>query len=115
MRTHARLLMSIPVVLLALGARPAMSQSKIFTVPTTDTVAKGDVYLEVEYLPQNPNSHGVNKLDVLIPRVIFGLGGNMEVGANVPIQRYSFAAIPLVNRPTTDIVRTDTLLEPNMK
>jgi len=115
MRKHARLLMNTSVVLLALCARPAMSQTTIFTVPTTDTVAKGDVYLEVDYLPQNPNSHGVDKLDVLIPRVVFGLGGNMEVGANVPIERYTFRSIPLVNRPTSEAVRTDTLFEPNMK
>jgi len=115
MRKHARILMTNFAVLLALGARPAISQTTIFTVPTADTVAKGDVYLEFVYLPQNPNSHGVDKLDVLIPRVVFGLGSSMEVGANVPIRRYSFTPIPIVNRPTSQTVNADTHLEPNMK
>ena len=115
MRKHARLLMTISVVLLVLCARPAMSQTTIFTVPTADTVAKGDVYIEVAYLPQNPNSHGVDKLDVVIPRIVVGIGGNMEVGANGPIERSTFTTIPLINRPAFQAVRSDAFLEPNMK
>jgi hypothetical protein len=76
-------------LLLAFAGPAAMAQSTIFNIPTTDAVARGKVYLEFDYLAQAPkfadlpdgsNSH---RLHVFVPRVVAGVGRNVEVGANV--------------------------------
>jgi len=77
----------VPVIagLFALGARPVMAQSTIFNVPTTDTVAKGDVDLNIDYRAQRPNAH-IERLHILGPRFVVGLGSNIEIGAAVPTE-----------------------------
>jgi hypothetical protein len=62
-------------------ATSGMAQSTIFNIPTTDTVATGSVYFEFDYLVQTPSSGG--RLQVAAPRVVVGLGGNVEAGVNV--------------------------------
>jgi hypothetical protein len=69
------------VVTLALAAS-GMAQSTIFNIPTTDTVAKGSVYAEFDYLAQMPAFEG-SRTQVFAPRVVVGVGGNVEAGANV--------------------------------
>ena len=49
-RIFARELLLISV----LFGGQAMAQSTIFTIPTTDTVAKGKVYGEFDFMPQVP-------------------------------------------------------------
>jgi hypothetical protein len=85
MRSRAGLLVPIFFVFFAPAARPAMAQSTISNVPTTDTVAKGKVYFEFDWLAQNPNSRGLDRLHIFTPKVVVGIGKNIEIGANVPV------------------------------
>jgi hypothetical protein len=69
----------------------AVAQSTIFNIPTTDTVAKGKVYFEFDYLAQLPKfedlpeGRSIHRLHVFVPRGVVGLGANIEAGANVSV------------------------------
>jgi len=62
----------------------ALAQSTIFNIPTTDTVAKGKVYAEFDFLPQIPAPDG-SRTYLYNPRVVIGVPHNVEFGANLPI------------------------------
>lgn len=68
-------------VLLFLLALPATSyaQQTVFNVPTTDVLAQGKVYfeLDVSAKPVDP------KFSSFVPRVVVGVGGRVEVGLNI--------------------------------
>src|SRR5262245_65100192 len=70
------------VLLVALTGQVAMAQSTIFNIPTTDTVAKGKGYFEFDYFGQMPKPDGGTMTNIYVPRVIVGLGPNLEAGAN---------------------------------
>jgi hypothetical protein len=53
MNNHRFLVLSA-ALLVFVAVEKAAAQSTIFNVPTTDTVAKGKVYFEFDYLPQIP-------------------------------------------------------------
>ena len=89
------------VLLFALAAETAMAQSTIFNIPTTDTVSKGKGYFEFDYLPQMPKPEGADRLQIINPRLVVGIGGNVEVGAN-------FASIHTPGR-------TNAFFQPNIK
>jgi hypothetical protein len=78
-----------------------MAQSTIFNVPTTDTVAKGKVYFEFDFLPQIPKPEGADRLYIYNPRLVVGVAPNLEAGANVAFFH------------TSD--NTNAFLQPNMK
>jgi hypothetical protein len=79
-RTLAQLLFMIS---LAFCGR-AMAQSTIFNIPTTDTVTKGKVYAEFDFLPQLPGADG-SRTYLYNPRLVVGAPGNVEFGVNFPI------------------------------
>jgi hypothetical protein len=64
------------------SAQTGFAQSTIFNVPTTDTVAKGKVYLELDYLPQIPKPDTSDRIHIVSPRLVVGLPGSIEAGAN---------------------------------
>jgi hypothetical protein len=61
-----------------------LAQSTIFNIPTTDTVSKGKVYAEFDFLPQVPGT-GSSRIYIYNPRLVVGSPGNLEFGANFPI------------------------------
>ncbi|HEY9405520.1 MAG TPA: hypothetical protein VIQ24_22915 [Pyrinomonadaceae bacterium] len=69
------------LVLLLLGSScsTARAQQTIFNVPSTDVLDRGDVYgeLDISFKPVEP------KFSSFVPRVVFGVGGRVEVGLNV--------------------------------
>ena len=83
------------------SAQLALAQSTLFNIPTTDTVAKGSVYLEFDYLPQIPKPSFADRQYIINPRVVAGPGDNVEFGSNFQIFHSS---------PTTT-----TLFQPNIK
>jgi hypothetical protein len=92
----------LSVACLCLFGNPAaFAQLTIFNVPTTDTVDKGKVYFEFDYLPQTPKPAGVSRLSVYHPRVVIGLGSGVEVGSDVNYFHRSGAS--------------DVFLQPNVK
>jgi hypothetical protein len=60
-----------------------LAQSTIFNIPTTDTVAKGKVYAEFDFLPQVPGTD-VSRTYLYNPRMVVGAPGNLEFGVNFP-------------------------------
>jgi hypothetical protein len=83
-KTITKCLVPVMAGLFALNAGPAMAQSTIFNVPSTDTVAKGKVDLRLDWWAQNPNTQGLERLHILNSRIALGVGANIEIGANVP-------------------------------
>lgn len=68
-------------VLLFLLALPdsGYAQQTVFNVPTTDVLAPGKVYFELD-ISAKPNDP---KFSSFVPRVVVGVGGRVEVGLNV--------------------------------
>src|SRR5262252_6267332 len=100
MNNHKFLALTAALVLFV-SAERATAQSTIFNVPTTDTVAKGKVYFEFDYLPQIPKPDASDRLHIINPRIVIGVPGNVEAGAN-------FATYHIAGT-------TNVFFEPNIK
>ncbi len=61
----------------------AIAQSTIFNIPTTDTVTKGKVYGEFDFMPQVPGTDN-SRIYMYNPRLVVGAPGNLEFGVNFP-------------------------------
>lgn len=70
-------------------ARPAAAQSTIFNVPTTDTEPPHKLYVEFDYLPQMPAPDQGGRFQIFVPRALFGVTPQVEVGVNVVNTHYS--------------------------
>jgi hypothetical protein len=71
------------VVLFGLTGQNAIAQSTLFNIPSTDVVAPKKVYAEFDFFAQMPTTSGTSRLYVYAPRVVVGIPGNFEAGANV--------------------------------
>jgi hypothetical protein len=68
------------ISLLCLGSETtANAQQTVFNAPTTDVLPAGKVYVEVD-ISAKPNEP---RFSSFVPRVVVGVGGNVEVGLNV--------------------------------
>lgn len=65
-----------------LDGRSARAQSTLFNIPSTDVVAEKHVYLEFDFI-SHLESHADGGFQAYVPRAVFGVGKNLEVGANV--------------------------------
>jgi hypothetical protein len=86
-----RILAQLLVLIIFVFCGHAMAQSTIFNIPTTDTVSKGKVYAEFDYLPQVPGTD-VSRINAFNPRVVAGVPHNVEVGVNFPIYYFTSSA-----------------------
>src|SRR5438270_8287113 len=59
-----------------------VAQSTLFNIPSTDTVAKKKTYLEFDFI-SHLESHRQGGFQTYVPRLVYGVGRNVEVGANV--------------------------------
>jgi hypothetical protein len=84
MKNNRIIKLLVPLVLLV-GAQAAIAQSTIFNIPTTDTVVKGKTYFEFDFLPQIPHPDAADRIYIYDPRLVVGLGSNVEAGANVAV------------------------------
>jgi hypothetical protein len=66
-------------------AGSAKAQSTLFNIPSTDAVAKSKTYFEFDFLAQAPGFEDAAKLFIYNPRVLVGVGHDIEVGVNFPI------------------------------
>src|SRR5215813_12083408 len=81
---HNSVLLKIAALLVFVcAAKTAAAQTTIFNVPTTDVVAKGKVYFELDYLPQIPKPDKSDRIHIIDPRLVVGPGANIEDGVNV--------------------------------
>ena len=89
-------LAAVPIALVTLVfvlvAQSAMAQSTIFNIPSTDTVGKGQGYVEFDFLPQAPGPDQGSGLFIFNPRLVVGLPHDVEVGLNFPIYHNSDAS-----------------------
>jgi len=61
----------------------ANAQQTIFNVPSTDVLDKGKVYVELDAAFKTNVDDALNKFSSFVPRVVVGVGGNVEVGLNL--------------------------------
>ena len=59
------------------------AQQTIFNVPTTDVLDHGKVYAELDVSFKFNDQEALRKFSSFVPRVVVGVGGNVEVGLNV--------------------------------
>jgi hypothetical protein len=94
-----------------LVAQPAMAQSTIFNIPSTDTVEKGKGYFEIDLLPQAPKPDGGFGITIINPRILFGVAPNVEVGLNFPVYHIAEGTIPGGTAPSANFA----YIQPNIK
>ncbi len=61
----------------------AAAQQTIFNVPTSDVLDRGKVYVELDAAFKLDNRNDFRRFSNFVPRVVVGVGGNVEVGLNV--------------------------------
>lgn len=61
----------------------ANAQQTIFNVPTTDVLGYGKVYVEFDAAFKLDRTVQFGRFSSFVPRVVVGVGGNVEVGLNV--------------------------------
>lgn len=61
----------------------ANAQQTIFNVPTADVLDKGKVYVELDGSFKINDQDALGQFSSFVPRVVVGIGGNVEVGLNV--------------------------------
>ncbi|MBP6002707.1 MAG: hypothetical protein KA746_04645 [Pyrinomonadaceae bacterium] len=78
--------MNRPIVCVAILLGSAIfvsAQQTIFNVPTTDVLGRGQVYVEFDAAFKVDKTNQYGRFSSFVPRVVVGLGGNVEVGLNV--------------------------------
>ena len=87
------------LVMFGLVSNPtAMAQSTIVNVPSTDVVHARDVYLEFDFIT-NYAWERERGFQNYIPRVVVGLGKNVEAGINVSYSRVPGVRLPIEVQP----------------
>lgn len=76
-------LIGFAFIFIFLCAENVAAQQTIFNVPTTDVLDRGKVYVEIDAAFKTNDQDALPKFSSLVPRVVFGVGGNVEVGLNV--------------------------------
>lgn len=61
----------------------AYGQQTIFNVPTTDVLDRGNIYGELDVSFKTNCQEAICRFSSLVPRVVVGTGGNVEIGLNV--------------------------------
>jgi hypothetical protein len=64
-------------------ASKTAAQQTIFNAPSSDVLDKGKVYLELDSIFRFNETRSLNKFSSFVPRSVFGIGGNTEVGVNI--------------------------------
>ena len=59
------------------------AQQTLFNVPSTDVLDKGKVYVELDALFKPKDQDALGKFSSFVPRVVVGVGKNVEVGLNL--------------------------------
>lgn len=59
------------------------AQQTIFNVPTTDVLGSGKVYAEFDASFKFNDQTALRRFSSFVPRVVVGVGGNVEIGLNV--------------------------------
>jgi hypothetical protein len=76
-------IISLGMVLILLTGNIANAQQTIFNVPTSDVLDVGKVYVELDASFKTNDEDALRKFSSFVPRLVVGIGGNVEVGLNV--------------------------------
>jgi len=78
-------LLLIGFILAGSDSMQARAQQTIFNVPSSDVLPKAKVYseLDVSWKPNDNAGNIVQSFSSFVPRLVVGVGGNVEVGLNV--------------------------------
>ena len=76
-------IISLGMVLILLTGNIANAQQTIFNVPTSDVLDVGKVYVELDASFKTNDEDALHKFSSFVPRLVVGVGGNVEVGLNV--------------------------------
>ena len=76
------ILSGIWIVLLTVCQNPAVAQSTLFNIPSTDVLPKAKTYLEFDFI-SHLEAHRNGGFQTYAQRTVFGLGKGIEVGANL--------------------------------
>lgn len=71
------------IILFVLQFAQTNAQQTVFNVPTADVLEKGKVYAEFDVSFKPNNQNGLRRFSSLVPRIVVGIGRNVEVGLNV--------------------------------
>ncbi len=71
------------VLLISMLAIKAHAQQTVFNVPTTDVLDKGKVYFELDVSAKPNDSAAVSKFSSFVPRLVVGVGRDIETGLNI--------------------------------
>jgi hypothetical protein len=80
-KTFASLLLVLVLVVLCETKSPA--QQTVFNVPTTDVLAKGKAYFELDISAKPNDTDALGHFSSFVPRLVVGAGRRVEVGLNV--------------------------------
>jgi hypothetical protein len=72
----------VALLLIVFSNQPTVAQSTLFNIPSTDVVARNKVYLEFDFV-SHLDKHEDGGFQTYVPRAVFGLARNVEVGVNV--------------------------------
>ncbi len=59
------------------------AQQTVFNVPTADVLEKGKAYFELDVSAKPNDQEAARRFSSFVPRIVVGVGGNVEVGLNV--------------------------------
>ena len=62
---------------------PSTAQQTIFNIPSTDVLARGKVYAELDASFKLVSQTAQRKFSSFVPRVVIGIGGRFEAGLNL--------------------------------
>jgi hypothetical protein len=62
---------------------PSSAQQTIFNIPSTDVLARGKLYAELDASYKPSSQAAQRKFSSFVPRIVVGIGGRFEVGLNL--------------------------------
>lgn len=71
------------VLLMTMLSIKANAQQTVFNVPTTDVLAGGKVYFELDVSAKPNDSEAASKFSSFVPRLVVGAGHRIEAGVNI--------------------------------
>lgn len=79
----ALLMLLIAALFCLCSEQRAQAQETVFNVPTTDVLASGKVYFELDISAKPNKTDALNRFSSFVPRIVVGVGRSVEVGLNV--------------------------------
>lgn len=82
-----------------LNVSASRAQSTVMNAPSSDVVAPGKVYVEMDFITNYAWARGDERFANYMPRAVVGAGHNVEVGANFSYTRVPGGGAPIEIQP----------------